>query len=763
MDERTTAKNDVLEKYLCTRKAKETETIREHTDNLKERAEYLFQDGYITDPHLYQMLLQVCEYHDYGKLNKEFQTRLSRKYKYNPDKEIYHQILSVYFLPKDIFETEEDYLMAVFVVLYHHYRNQNPLNFMYEEEDRIREALEEFADCLEPEVWDLAEEYSGEIRQFIQSIDSFVIKLKGLLHKCDYSASAGIPCEIKNDFLEEKLQKFLTEKLHCKGYSWNALQQFCLANREENLIVTAPTGMGKTEAGLLWLGNRKGFFVLPLRTAINAMYDRIAEELVETDVDNKIGLLHSDMQSYYMGKGFYEQQEENFFTYCNKSRQLSLPLTVCTLDQIFDFVYKYPGYEYKLATLSYSGIIIDEIQMYDPELLAYLVYGMKLIHDMGGKIAVVTATLPPFARARIAEALNEDFKEADFSSEGNIRHNATVYDEVLTADKVWEHWGTFKKRKQKNKLLVICNSIDTAQQMYRDLQTICEENGEAVPIHLLHSKFTKAHRKEKEAAILKAGQTFDSTGEFLEVNEIWISTSVVEASLDIDFDYLITELMDIFSLFQRFGRCNRKGKKPVDLPNCFVYTTLQGNAEKYKFVDETIYELSKQAVHEMSGILAEEKKNALIVEYLSEEKLASSEYRIKYDTIYQHIEDLYAYLKTSEDNKLRNIESAEIIPEVVYEENKTDIQTWEATIADDNSSWGERLQAMNQIRQCCVSVSRYYDAPNKAGNKVASVRLGRYEEIPVMKCEYDEEIGFAGMETLKPESKPKESQSGVIV
>ena len=94
---------------------------------------------------------------------------------------------------------------------------------------------------------------------------------------------------------------------------------------------------------------------------------------------------------------------------------------------------------------------------------------------------------------------------------------------------------------------------------------------------------------------------------------------------------------------------------------------------------------------------------------------------------------------------MRNIASVEIIPEVVYEENKADIQAWEEIIASDNISWGERLQAMNQIRQCCVSVSHYYDAKNKAANKVESVRLSRYEEIPVMRCLYDEEIGFAGM------------------
>lgn len=60
--------------------------------------------------------------------------------------------------------------------------------------------------------------------------------------------------------------------------------------------------------------------------------------------------------------------------------------------------------------------------------------------------------------------------------------------------------------------------------------------------------------EKKKKNILDFGKTeFDGEG-------IWISTSLVEASLDIDFDYLFTELQDLNSLFQRFGRCNRKGK-----------------------------------------------------------------------------------------------------------------------------------------------------------------------------------------------------------
>jgi CRISPR-associated endonuclease/helicase Cas3 len=54
-----------------------------------------------------------------------------------------------------------------------------------------------------------------------------------------------------------------------------------MENRGENVIAVAQTGMGKTEAGLLWIGNNKGFFTLPLKTAINAIYDRVRRDIVK--------------------------------------------------------------------------------------------------------------------------------------------------------------------------------------------------------------------------------------------------------------------------------------------------------------------------------------------------------------------------------------------------------------------------------------------------------------------------------------------------
>ena len=77
-----------------------------------------------------------------------------------------------------------------------------------------------------------------------------------------------------------------------------------------------------------------------------------------------------------------------------QSKNLYQKITTCTIDQIFPFVFKYRGYEKMYATLSYSKVIIDEIQAYSPEIVAIILKGLQMINKLGGKFMVMTATLP---------------------------------------------------------------------------------------------------------------------------------------------------------------------------------------------------------------------------------------------------------------------------------------------------------------------------------------------------------------------------------
>ena len=98
---------------------------------------------------------------------------------------------------------------------------------------------------------------------------------------------------------------------------------------------------------------------------------------------------------------------------------------------------------------------------------------------------------------------------------------------------------------QNSKVLVIVNTVDKAIELYSKIKEM-----EDINVNLLHSRYILRDRNEKEKQIKEFSNTEANHG-------IWISTQIVEASLDIDFDYLYTEMSTLDSLFQRLGRCYR--------------------------------------------------------------------------------------------------------------------------------------------------------------------------------------------------------------
>lgn len=705
--------------------AKPSETIEQHTDKLLECAKVLYDLGYIKSEQLYKDLLVACKNHDMGKINSQFQIRIKRKSRFNYEIEVPHAVLSIFFVN----DSEcNDYTSVLFAVLYHHYHKESPMNVFRRDRQLVEKFLTELN--FQSNDYNKMRRNLSKVKKIFQTNlndkqKQYAVLLKGLLHKCDYSASANIPCEKKNDFLLESIEDWRSGK-----FQYNTLQEFCIANRNENIMVTAPTGMGKTEAGLLWCGDNKCFFVLPLKTAINAMFDRIkklANDVEAEDVyKSRVALVHSDMKSYYL-KDANDKDTDYDFDYEELSRQFCLPVTVCTPDQIFDFVLKYPGYEYKLAISSYSKFIIDEIQMYSPDILAAIIYAIKMIHIMGGKVAVLTATLPPFVKEELLKIFGVDVQLADFSSEGILRHNVKVFDDKLETDDIIEIVNETNSDTVK-KYLVVCNTVKTANRIYREFS---ESNIDA-EINLFHANFIKKDRMKKEKEIMKASEK-----ELNEMNkpEIWISTSVVEASLDIDFDILITELSDLFSLFQRFGRTNRKGKKDFSNYNCYVFTELQDRADS--FIDKDIHNLSKDAIVTVDGVLTEQEKNSLIEKYLSVEKVQDTDYYKDYCKFFKNYEDEYDYLNSSKDS-LRNIDRMDAIPKCVYDENVDMINENLEKINSTDVDKDSRMKATEEILKLTVSISMFRCRKHDSGISVDM----KYRRIPVIDCNYSFDSGL---------------------
>lgn len=705
--------------------AKPSETIEQHTDKLLECAKVLYDLGYIKSEQLYKDLLVACKNHDMGKINSQFQIRIKRKSRFNYEIEVPHAVLSIFFVN----DSEcNDYTSVLFAVLYHHYHKESPMNVFRRDRQLVEKFLTELN--FQANDYNKMRRNLSKVKKIFQTNlndkqKQYAVLLKGLLHKCDYSASANIPCEKKNDFLLESIEDWRSGK-----FQYNTLQEFCIANRNENIMVTAPTGMGKTEAGLLWCGDNKCFFVLPLKTAINAMYGRIKELAKDVEADDvyksRVALVHSDMKSYYL-KDANDKDTDYDFNYEELSRQFCLPVTVCTPDQIFDFVLKYPGYEYKLAISSYSKFIIDEIQMYSPDVLAAIIYAIKMIHIMGGKVAVLTATLPPFVKEELLKIFGDDVQLADFSTEGILRHNVKVFDDKLKTDDVIQIVNETNSDTVK-KYLVVCNTVKTANRIYRELS---ESNIDA-EINLFHANFIKKDRMKKEKDIMKASEK-----ELNEMNkpEIWISTSVVEASLDINFDILITELSDLFSLFQRFGRTNRKGKKDFSNYNCYVFTELQDRADS--FIDKDIHNLSKDAIVTVEGVLTEQEKNSLIEKYLSVEKVQDTNYYKDYCKFFKNYEDEYDYLNSSNDS-LRNIDRIDAIPKCIYDENIDLINKNLEKINSKDVDRDSKMNATEEILKLTVSISMFRCRKHDSGISVDM----KYRKIPVIDCNYSFDSGL---------------------
>lgn len=755
----------IVEKYLA--KSNPVQTIPEHTDELLKNLRILiklYPNLFLNWDTLYLIEL-ACLYHDIGKINKFFQEVIRGKKIIQP---LPHGFFSLCFLGgksfykeiKELYEekgsdnTKAKKKAEIFVkilanaIAYHHERDnvKDYINILQENLEDLQERFKKLDyDKLKNKNVEILpiKLFSGTRITLDDSEEVFnkYVLIKGLLNRIDYAASAGeeIEVEKENNFLIRSLDQMLNEWKNINPNSgWNELQNYMIENRDKNVIAIAQTGMGKTEAGFLWIGDNKGFFILPLKTAINAIYDRTRKGIVRENIEERVGLLHSDMKDIYIEKF---SESDIFDMYYESTRQLSLPLTICTLDQIFDFVYRYKGFESKLATLSYSKIVLDEIQMYSPDLLAYVIRGLKDIVKMGGKFAILTATFPKIIEDLLREEGIEFQVSPNFTKkELPLRHRMEVLEERINSNFILEKYS-------KNKILIICNTVKEAQKIYDELLEKTEDKDK---INLFHSKFIKKDRKLKEKEILELGSRENKD------YGIWIATQVVEASLDIDFDILFTELSDLNGLFQRMGRCYRNRPLNKEITNCYVFIgdERQKNSGVGAVVDKEIYSFSREYLKEkLQGSIDEKMKMLAISELYTTEKLEKTEYYKRIKEVLDYLDKVIAYEYDKKDvrKEFRDITSYEIIPKNIYNDNIEEITELEKIINLEylpnmdvetrKKQKKEKILAKIRLKEFTMSVSGY-EIDKKALVKSKMLEVGKYEKIYILECNYSLERGY---------------------
>ncbi|HEX8548049.1 MAG TPA: CRISPR-associated helicase Cas3', partial [Cytophagaceae bacterium] len=234
----------------------------------------------------------------------------------------------------------------------------------------------------------------------------FLVLLFGAIKNCDHMGSAGIR-EIANISLQDfSFLNVYQSNLINRGLDFYSHQKSCSVTLG-NVILTAPTGSGKTESAFLWLRkhfseNQTGriFYVLPFTASINAMFER----LVNVIDREKVGMLHGKLSAYlnnYFENHQYSQnsKKEAINALKQKFKYVTTPIKVCTPFQLLKHLFGLKGFEQGLFEWTNGYFIFDEIHAYDPRTFAQIKVLLEFVtENLNVKIMVMTATLPKFLR-----------------------------------------------------------------------------------------------------------------------------------------------------------------------------------------------------------------------------------------------------------------------------------------------------------------------------------------------------------------------------
>lgn len=639
----------------------------------------------LNDPIRFWRLLRLgIIFHDLGKSHSEFQKMLSKKHA-----NWYHQRHELFSTPFiDFMELPEDDKKLLKLIVAGHHKDFNFLFDHIQHGYKTGENLFSFGEDGKLE-WD--EETQKLNHQFIQSfltdynvpfkISKLTLPLQlvkdysrkpintsninfqelllaaGALKQCDHSASAGI---FKVNILEEKHFYFL--------YNDKWMPYFHQKRASEingNVVLTAPTGSGKTEASLMWLqkqlkesGQGRTFYILPFTASINAMFERLDENMQGNN--EIVGVVHGKLSEYiesrFGNEEYSSKNKELKHELKNNYRALVPPLKVATPFQLLKSIFGLKGFEKGIFEMSGGYFIFDEIHAYDPEVTAQI----KVLIEFATKflnvnVCLMTATLPSFLKKEFTEAMGEytEISADEQLYQSFIRHRIKVINGFLS-----DHISNIQQRLNAGeKVLVVSNTVKQAQIIYNALNASNKV--------LLHGAFNSVDRNKKESS-LKSN----------EVN-LLVGTQAIEVSLDINYDVIFTEPAPLDALLQRFGRVNRLRlnghyRPPCD---CIVFSE-RNDVDKYIYKNQDVIDRTMNALREMeshnSGVVAEIELQKYIDDVYVDWSAKEKE---DFDMVYTHLkadvmEHLapFIYDPNREDEFEKQFDGIKVLP-VVLKQN----------------------------------------------------------------------------------------------
>ncbi|MDO5027508.1 MAG: CRISPR-associated helicase Cas3' [Tissierellia bacterium] len=358
-------------------------------------------------------------------------------------------------------------------------------------------------------------------------------------------------------------------------------------------IFEAPMGLGKTEAALVaveqlaYKMNKSGmFFGLPTQATSNAIFSRIARWLGSVSQD------YGESLPIRLSHGKSELNED--FRYIKNNIEIESGLegslivnqwfsgrktvalddfVIGTIDQFLMMALKQKHLFLRHLGFSKKVVVIDEVHAYDEFSSEYLYRALSWLSFYNVPVVILSATLPSSKRRDLIKAyLNGKTREIDVKTDAYPLVTYTDGTDIRQfsnfekqSDRAYE---IIKKSpeeimdlveeisNQGGNIGIIVNTVKKAQELTK---LLINQYGKD-KVFLLHSAFISSHRSEKERELLYMIGKDASRPEF----KIIIGTQVMEQSLDIDFDVLITDLAPMDLLIQRIGRLHRHEIKRPD-------------------------------------------------------------------------------------------------------------------------------------------------------------------------------------------------------
>jgi CRISPR-associated endonuclease/helicase Cas3 len=370
-------------------------------------------------------------------------------------------------------------------------------------------------------------------------------------------------------------------------------------------LIEAPTGSGKTEAALAyaWRLLDAGVadsivFALPTQATANAMLLRAEAFAARVFGNANVVLAHGKRQFNEAfqklaesGKRTTAQGKVEAAVQCaawlaNSRKRVFLgQVGVCTVDQVLLSVLPVRHKFVRGFGLAKSILIVDEVHAYDAYMHGLLGEVLRQQKATGGSAILLSATLPANLRTKLLQTWDASGQdEAPYPALWHATQGAviprTVSDdqqpqrreveiECLKLADAFPDTDLIeriiKAAEAGAQVAIVMNLVDDAQRLARQLR-----NQTAVAVDLFHARFRFIDRQKKERACLAhfGRNAPRSQGRIL------VATQVVEQSLDLDFDWMLTQICPVDLLFQRLGRLHRHAREQrpagFESPRCTV-------------------------------------------------------------------------------------------------------------------------------------------------------------------------------------------------